>query len=146
MTDSMRTKIATAICTKLATITELKYICFDRVRMLASDFQDWEIPAVQLIDYGDDNEHSQRRALKRWNVSLEIVMGDKTTGIINQKNLWDLEQKIEETLFSQPNLVIPGVVHMILLGSTTDLHTLAPFYTARIDIQIEYFQPLVDVC
>jgi hypothetical protein len=35
---------------------------------------------------------------------------------------------------------------MHLLGSTTDLHTLAPYYTARIDLIIEYYQPLVDVC
>jgi hypothetical protein len=142
----MKTQIATAIVNKLSTLTSIKSVSFDRVRMLSSDFQDWEIPAIQIIDLGDDNEHAQRRALKRWNVTIELVMGSKSTGLIFQKDLWNLEQEIERKLWEVPNLAIPSVVHMHLLGSTTDLHTLAPYYTARIDLIIEYYQPLVDVC
>ena len=146
MTDSMRTQIATALVSTLTAVTGIKYVAYDKVRMLASDFQDWEIPAVQLIDLGDDNKHEQRRAHKTWNFILELVMGDKTSGLISQKDLWNMLEKIERALFATPNLGIAGVIHIKLLGSVTDLHMLAPFYTARIDLQVEYYQPLVDVC
>ena len=146
MADSMKTKIATAISATLVTISDLKYVAFDEVRMLASDFQDFELPAVQLIDLGDDNTHEQRRAKKTWNFILELVMSTTTGGKISQKDLWNLLQKIEESLFAKPNLAIAGVIHMKLLGSTTDLHMLMPHYTARIDLQVEYNHRLVDVC
>jgi hypothetical protein len=146
MTDSIRTQIAEKLVTVLSAITDIKSVAYDNIKMLASDFQDWEIPAIQIIDLGDDNQHEQRRARKTWNFTLELVMGNKTTGIISQKDLWNLLQKIEIALFQTPNLGIAGIIHMILLGSTTDLHMLMPFYTARLDMQILYYQPLVDIC
>lgn len=146
MSDSVRTQIATELCTVLKTMSELKYVNFDEVRMLASDFQDWELPAVQLIDLGDDNIHEMKRARKTWNVTLELVMGSKVTGKIYQKDLWDLLQKIEEKIFAEPRLKIGTVIHMKLLGTATDLHMLSPLYTARMDLQIDYYQPLVGNC
>jgi hypothetical protein len=146
VTDSVRTKIATAITTRLATIAEIKYVSFDEIKMLASDFQDFQLPAVQIIDLGDDNTHERNRAKKLWNITLELVMGSKTTGIVSQKDLWNLLQQMEEVLFADPRLGLTNVIHMVLLGSTTDLHILQPLYTARLDLQILYYQPLVSPC
>lgn len=144
--DSMRKQIATALLTKLATITELKYRAFDEVRMTANDFQDFELPAVQIIDLGSVDEHEMRRTKVMWNVAVEVVVGPTSTSAVTQADLWNLMEYVENTLFSEPNLQIPGVVSMFLIGSSTDLHLMAPMYVGRIEMAVQFYQQLVGPC
>jgi len=144
--SSMRTQIAQNIISTIVASGLYKYASYSVIKMLASDFSDYELPAVQFIDLGDDNFHERSRAKKTWNVTLELVIGPKTNYVPKQEDLWDLIELTEQALFLDPKLNIPEVIHMKLLGSTTDLHTLQPLYTARIDIQIDYYQPLVRPC
>lgn len=144
--SSMRTQIAQNIISTIVASGLYKYASYSVIKMLASDFSEYELPAVQFIDLGDDNIHERSRAKKTWNVTLELVIGPKTNYVPKQEDLWDLIELTEQALFLDPKLNIPEVIHMKLLGSTTDLHTLQPLYTARIDIQIDYYQPLVRPC
>jgi hypothetical protein len=141
---SMKTLIAEAIMGRLETVAGVKYKNFDIVKLLASDFQDHELPAIQLIDLNESVEHEQRRAKKTWSIALEVVLKPNEFGTKSQKDLWDLCYLIERTLWQFPNLAVPGVIHLRYLGSQTDLHLLAPFYFARLDFDVLYYQPLVD--
>lgn len=141
---SMKTLIAEAIMARLETVAGVKSKNFDTVKLLASDFQDHELPAIQLIDLNESVEHEQRRAKKTWTIALEVVLKPNEFGTKSQKDLWDLCYSIERTLWQFPNLAVPGVIHLRYLGSQTDLHLLAPFYFARLDFDVLYYQPLVD--
>jgi hypothetical protein len=46
-------------------------------------------------------------------------------------------------LFADPNLSIPGVIHLQYLSATTDLHLLEPYYYCRLELLCQYYEPLV---
>lgn len=145
---SRRTEIANALVAKLTTLvpTSIKTVLSDKVRLLASDFQDFELPAVQIIDVGELNTHEQRRGRKTWSLSLEVVIGPTVNVAVTQRDLWDLLELIEKTIWPTPNLGLTYVIHAMLLGSSTDLHMMDPFYTGRIDMTVDYYQALVGDC
>jgi hypothetical protein len=144
---SMRSKISDAILARLELVTEYNYRNFDTVKILASDFAEWELPGVQIIDLSEVVTHEKARARKDWSLAIEIVMGPTKEGAEpSQKDLWDLMELTEQTLWAVPNLGIPGVVHMILNGTATDLHLLPGLYTGRLDLTVRYYQTLVSEC
>jgi hypothetical protein len=143
---SIRTKIAQAILGKLANVTALKYRAFDVVRLQASDFQDWELPAVQIYDLVEIGIHERSLARKSWTLAVEVIVGPNGTTTPSQETLWDLMQDIEAALWSQPNLGVPEVIHAVIGSSSTDLHLMSPFYLGRIEMTVEYKQPLTGTC
>ena len=142
--SSRRTEIAQSLVNILGTLTEIKTINYEQIKLLASDFSEYELPVVQIVDLAEDSTHEMGKALKTWNISLEIVIGPITSAnyVPKQSDLWDLLEKIERKIWSDPKLNISYVNQCTLLGSSTDLHILAPLYTARLDFQIIYYQPL----
>lgn len=147
---SIRSQIADAMVTRIATLspTFIKTVSFDTVRLLATDFQEIELPAVQLIDLGEVSEPEQLRAKKTWQISIEIVIGPSAAMNYEpiQKDLWDLMERVENVLGPKPNFEIPQVLHGLLLGSSTDLHLIKPLYTARIDYSVIYYQHVGGDC
>ena len=146
---SKRTEIAQAIASIITTNLvpdSIKTVITDKVRLLAEDFQDWELPAVQIIDLGEVNQHEIRRGKKSWNLSIEVVIGPTAEDPVSQEELWDLMELLETTIWPTPQLGLSYVIHAKLLGSSTDLHLLDPFYTGRIDLVVDYYQPLVGNC
>lgn len=143
---SLKSSIASAIITKLDTVAALKLKVFDKVRIAAGDFQDHELPACQLIDVGETIEHERSRAKKTWQISLELIMKPNEFGQISQQDLWDLQYDVERALWLNPNLGIAGVIHLRYIGSQTDLHLLDPYYFARLDFEVLYYEALVDEC
>jgi hypothetical protein len=144
--QSIRSKIADALMARLALVTDLKYRAFDTVRLQASDFADYEIPAVQIIDLAELTTHEQRRGKKEWNLVIEVIIGPTEAEAVTQQKLWDLMQLIEETIWEVPNLGLTDVIHAKLLTTSTDLHLMAPFYLGRIELSVLYYQPLVGTC
>jgi hypothetical protein len=143
---SLKSSIAAAIMTKLDNVAALKLKAFDRVRLSAADFQDHDLPAVQLIDVGETIEHERARAKKTWQISLELIMKPNEFGEISQEDLWDLQYDVERALWANPNLGVAGVIHLRYIGSQTDLHLLDPYYIARLDFECLYYEALVDEC
>lgn len=143
---SMKSKIADAIVARLNLVWDLNSVSFDRVRVLVADFNEGELPAAQIIDQSETVLHEQNRARKSWNLTIEVVMKQTVDRFVNQQSLWNLIYQIERKLFEEPNLNIPGVLHMRYLQNATDLHLADPYYTARIDIVVEYYESLVREC
>jgi hypothetical protein len=144
--SSLRSDIADAIIARLALLPDIKSASFDTVRLQANDFQDWELPAVQIIDLGEVVIHEMKRARKSWQLVVEIILGPQATTTPTQKTLWDLMETVERHLWETPNLGISGVIHMILTGTSTDLHLMQPYYLGRLEMQVDYYQPLVGTC
>jgi len=144
--QSMKAKIAREIVSRCETIAVVKYVAFDKVRLLASDFKDFEIPAIQLIDVGMTSIHEMARAKKTWQITLELLMRGDQYNQVSQEDLWNLENEVLRKLWANPNLGIPGVIQMVFLGSTTDLHLLEPFYYSKLDFQVVFYEDLVRHC
>lgn len=146
---SLRSQIADAIISRLNLVLDLKSRSFDKIRLLEFDFDEWELPACQIIDGPESNIHEMKRGRKSWNLILEVVIGPKESTQYNptQKDLWDLMETIEKTIMQPPTqLNLDFVIGIKLLGSQTDQGLLQPYYTGRINFNIDYYQPLIGEC
>jgi hypothetical protein len=122
------------------------YVSFDKIKLATSDFGAHELPAVQIWDNGQIIAHERGRVRKDWTLSLELIMKSDIAGVVDQKGLFELRRTIEQALWAQPNLGIPGVVHLIYTGNISDLHLLEPYYIARIDFTVQYYDNLTGSC
>lgn len=146
VSKSMKAKIAEALVSKLETVRDLKYISFDRIKLLASDFNDTEIPAVQVYDVSSEHQHENSRSKYFWRLTLEILMKGNEWRQVSQTDLWNLEYQVKRALFVNPNLGVPGVIQLTLLGTSTDLHLLEPYYFARMDLEVQFYEDAVRPC
>ena len=127
-------------------VASVNYVSFDKIKLATSDFAAHELPAVQIWDNGMLIAHERGRVRKDWNLSLELIMKSEVTGEVNQKALFELRREVELALWAQPNLGIPGVIHLIYTGNISDLHLLEPFYIARIDFTVQFYDNLTGSC
>lgn len=151
--ECMKTKIARDIISKCATIPVIRYVAFDKVKLLAADFLPNEIPAIQLIDVNMTSVHEAARAKKTWRIALEILMRGDQSGAVSQNDLWNLENEVLRKLWADPGLssVNQGgsggkVIQMNFVGSQTDLHLLEPYYFSRLDFDVLFYEDLVRSC
>ena len=127
-------------------VTGINYVSFDKIKLSTSDFEPHEMPAVQIWDNGQAPLHERGRIKVDWNLSLELIMRSEITGEVDQKGLFEKRREIQLALWNNPNLGIPGVIHLIYTGNITDLHLLQPNYIARIDFVVQYYDELVSTC
>jgi hypothetical protein len=143
---SIESTIADALVSVLQAVPGINSVNFDKVILATSDFRDFELPAIQLWDVGQFIEHQRGRILVTWSISLEIVMKSLVSGQVSQKDLWELRRTIQLALWANPNLSIPGVVHLVYTGNITDLHSVEPYYIARLDFDVLYYDDLTGWC
>lgn len=141
--SSLKTQISQAIVNRLVTISGIKTVEFDKVRLRSDDFMAVDCPAIQLIDISEQIEHERSRAKKTWILALELVLKGTAEAPVSQVTLWDLQYEVERKLWGLPNLGIPGVIHLRYQGSQTDLHLMEPYYFVRLDLEVLYYEPLV---
>lgn len=144
--ESMKSKIARAILAKCVTIPVIKYVSFDKIKLVAADFLDHEIPGIQLIDISTTNIHENARAKKTWQIALELVMRSDVYTTVTQNDLWNLENEILRKLFAQPQFGVKGVVGTAYIGTETDLHLLDPYYISRTILEVTFYEDLVRAC
>lgn len=142
----MKTRIADKIVEILKTVRDVRTVTFDKVKLLASDFTETEIPAIQLIDVSQTGNHEQSRVKYMWLIALELTMKQTADKACDQRALWNLEYQVKRKLWTTPNLGVPGVVHMQFVNAETDLHLLEPFYFARIFFEVHFYESLVRDC
>lgn len=145
--ECMKNKIAPQLKAILQNISGVKSVNFDRVKLAAADFQEFELPAVQVYDVAETVTHEQSRAKKEWQLAIEIIMKPTERDVINQSDLWNLQYSIERALWKDPRLGVgSGMIHIKYLGAVTDLHLLEPFYICRMDVVIIFYEHLVQDC
>ena len=143
---AIETDIMNAIVARVDTVASVKTVNSDRIVLATSDFRDHELPAVQIWDVAQSIQHQRGRILVNWALSLELIMKSLESGAVDQSTLWTLRRDIQLALWETPNLGIPGVVHMIYTGNVTDLHLIEPYYIARIDFDVQFYDNLTGSC
>jgi hypothetical protein len=143
---SIESDIIDEIVSRVSSTPGIKTVNFDRVRTTISEFEAHELPAVQIFDQAQVIEHERNRILVTWELALELIMKSDITGIVSQKDLLEKRREIQLKLWERPNIEIPGVVHLIYNGNVTDLHLLEPYYIARIDFSVLYYDHLTGSC
>ena len=151
----LKSTIADALVGKIQNVTvansysqDLKTVVFDKVRLNIADYQDYQLPAVQVIDLSTIFKHEMSRSLTSWFVVLEICMRTtETIGTVDQKALWDLEEDVKRAVFQDPKLGLGAnndvpIVHALLVDAQTDLHVLEPNYIATLGLEIKYYEPI----
>jgi len=122
---------------------DIGVVSFDKVKINISDYQDFELPAVQIIDLSATVNHEMSRSRTQWFLAVEICM--RTTeelGVVDQKELWDLEESVKRAIMEDPKLGLNYVTSVTLIDSVTDLHMLDPNYISTIGVQVEYYEPI----
>lgn len=143
---SIESSIVDKIVQIVTAVPGINYVSFDKIKLAINDFAPHELPAVQLWDNGATPIHERGRIRVDWNLSLELIMKSEITGVVDQKALFELRRTIQLALWAQPNLGIPGVVHLFYTGSNSDLHLLEPYYIARIDFAVQFYDNLTGSC
>jgi hypothetical protein len=144
---SIESDIVDKIVSTVESVPGINYVKFDEIKLAIEDFSSHELPAVQIWDNGQVIKHERQRIQVDWNLSLELIMKtDAIKGVVDQKILFEKRREIQLVLWDRPNLDIPGVVHMIYTGNISDLHLLRPYYIARIDFSVRYYDQLTGTC
>lgn len=144
--ECMKTIIARRLVEILQGVRDVKTVVFDKVKVLASDFDDTSLPAIQLIDVGQVGQHEQGRVKYTWTIALELVMKQTVDREVSQRDLWNLEYQVKRKLWKNPNLKIPGVIDIKFVNAETDLHLLEPYYFARIYFEVTLYEAIVRDC
>lgn len=145
---SIRSQIIDALIGRIQLVLEVKTIGYDRIKLLEFDFDEWELPAIQILDGEETNIHEMKRGRKSWPLTIELIIGPIQASQYKptQKDLWDLIEKIEKSIMQSPQLNLKEIISVKLLGSSTDQGILRPFFSARINFNIDYYQELVGAC
>ena len=145
-----KSQIADALVARINLVTvangytmDVKYVKFDKIKLNIQDYQNHELPAVQLIDLSKNFEHSMSQSESKWFIAIEMVM--RTTeqlGTVDQKSLWDFEEDVMRSIMKVPRLGLSFVRHVKLVDAQTDLHLHEPNYVATLGIEILYREPV----
>jgi hypothetical protein len=144
--QSKKSKIADALKSLIESMPVFKYVAFDKIKLLASDFQPHQVPGAQFIDVAEVITHLRNEVQRDWQITLEVVLRTSQDEQIEQRDLWNIEYQIARKIWATPNLGIPGVIHCQYISNSTDLHLLEPFYLLRMDFIVQYLEPLVSEC
>jgi hypothetical protein len=144
--QSKKSKIADALKALIESMPVFNYVAFDKIKLLASDFQPHQVPGAQFIDVAEVITHLRNEVQRDWQITLEVVLRTSQDEQIEQRDLWNIEYQIARKIWATPNLGIPGVIHCQYISNSTDLHLLEPFYLLRMDFIVQYLEPLVSDC
>lgn len=143
---AMKTKIARAVVARLQQLPTLNYIAFDRVVNAHNEYNDTDIPALQIWDVSSTTVRQQARGRVAWILMAELTM-KTVTYEVTQEELWNLTADIKAILFKyQTWSEIPGVIQMIDMQEGTDLHTFGPYYKSFFQFQVDFYDDIYDDC
>lgn len=145
---SMEKLIFEAVASKLAGLSWIKTINYELIRLNLSDFQEHELPAVQFYDEGEFYNHAQSRVKTDWNLTVELIMKQNVSGLVNQVELFEKKFEVELQIGHNVRLGLEntGIIHVQYLSSVTDLHTFEPFYIARLLFNVQFYKEYTAPC
>ena len=150
MGTGFKSQIASALVSRIQLVTvangftqDVATVAFDKVKVAISDYKDYELPAVQVIDLAKNFVHEHSRSKSSWFVAVEIILRTTDTlGVVDQQSLWDLQEDVMRSIMAEPKLGLAFVIHTKLLDEVTDLHLQEPHYIATIGLEILYYEPI----
>lgn len=146
---TLQSNIADAIKTRLSTISDFKYVAFDKVRLKYDEFRNNEFPAVQCYGTTESVSHITGRAQVEWDINIELLMKSLSTGKVTQRDLWDLKDKVLKVLFDDPQLGLKDFMQEIRwVGGFTDLNfaNTSDIISHTINLKAIFYTQLVGTC
>jgi hypothetical protein len=144
---SIQKQVFLNLKTKLQELPWANLVEFENIRLLASEFNAHEFPAIQIYDNGETATQLKGRTSNILSISIELVlMRSAVTGLVDQGQLFDKKLEIKQKIGEDPRLGINGgvdgtIMHIQYVAGATDLHSLAPHYLARLDFEVLFHEP-----
>lgn len=143
---TIEAKIAKAIMDRVATLRQVKYVSHDRVLISIDDLNEIQTPAVQFIDQVARYESEKSRDKIRWEISLEVILKATQYQPASQVELWALCSAVRKVIGSAPGLGIPGMIHITQSTREPNINLIDPFYIARLDFEVLYYDSYTGLC
>lgn len=137
---------------KLKELTWANYVEWETIKILSSEFNQHELPAIQLYDTGDVAAQLRGRTDNVLSFAVELVMVRNEGEDVDQGLLLDRRLEIKRKLGEDPGLGIntPASIgrfkNIQYVGGVTDLHSLSPHLMVRLDFQALYEEPFTSEC
>ena len=110
-----------------------------------TDYSDYQLPAVQIIDTTNIFQMESRRSQTTWNLAVEICGRQTKDTTFTQLDLLDLQETVMNAIFSKQKLVT-AMIGVYPIDGVTDLHLLEPNYISTLGIAIRFNEPIVGPC
>ena len=122
---------------------DIKTVTWEKVRLNIQDYEDRELPAVQIIGTLKNFNHEMSRSKSVWYPVLEVCLRTtQTIGIVDQGILFDLTEDVIRAVMAEPKLGLPWVVMTRLVDELSGLHLQEPNYIATIGLEVMYYEPI----
>ena len=137
----MKRQIFEKLAALLRTISWVRSVEWEKIRILEADFAEAHLPAIQIYDLNTSNTHQGGRVESRMQLVIELVMKQTATGVVDQGILFDRVEEIERAIGSNIDLGISGMLHLRYVSDTTDRHTIDPYFVAILEFEAIYLKP-----
>lgn len=119
----------------------------EKIKLLSSDFEPHEFPAIQMYDLGETCQPAQQGENQcDWRVRIEIVLKNTSTFLIDQASLRQYKHIVERAIGSQVQLGVKKIIRVDYVTGITDPHIVDDLYIAQLDFVIRYFKGYTREC
>lgn len=139
--------VFTAFYNRLVALSWVKSVAYEKIRV-AMDFQEHEVPAIQIYDGNQEFRHERTRLETDWQIVVELIMKQTVSGVVDQMELFDKKYDIERQLGAMVQLGLQnsGMIHLMYDNAVTDIHTFDPYYVARLTFVVKFYKPFTAEC
>lgn len=141
--DPIELQIMQKIASNLGALDWLKLIEYEQMRNLFEDFNESEIPGVQIYDREPATVRHQHGLIEvQWPLSIELILKSTKDGYINQGDLFRRKRQILDVISADLHLggQIPGFQHLRFDGWETDLHSTPNFFAIALRMTALYLE------
>lgn len=130
---SQEAQILQRLKDKLTTLTWVKKVETEMIRNLFTDFNEAELPAIQIFDAAPATIAGAKSLVNvRWPLQIECVLKSTKAHTFDQGEMLDKKKAIEDVISADLSLLlpakIPGFINLQYVSFETDLHTTPGFY------------------
>lgn len=137
---SVEAQVMEALQTHIETLPWVKTISWQKPRIAASDYRVEECPVVQIVADSQTFSPERNDMLVRWRIFTEVVLCSEVTGQVDQYELLEKVDSLFKHVGSNFRLggQIAGVMQIIPISGTNELHLIEPFYVGVIEWEIMF--------
>lgn len=142
---SIQAQILERLTTNLTALTWAKTVNAEIVRNLFTDFNEAELPAIQIFDRAPASIQPALRLINvQWPLSIELVLKSTNLHTYDQGELFDKQREIENLISSDLSLLVGGKImgfqNLRYDGFETDLHSTPGFFATSLSFTALYSQ------
>lgn len=138
MADSFERKVFTALAARVATLSWVKTVEFEHVKLGIEEWTDDKLPVVQFWFNDEQFQHHKYLLDVNLGITIEIVLKPLAGAPLSQVDLLDRMRDIRELMGANPRLGIPGdgMLHVMLQSAVRDYTTQPPHLIGQVNIRV----------